>query len=483
MMSLLSHSSIAVIGASAQAGKVGHDILKNLVTQGYEGKVFPVNPKGGEILGQQAFLKVGDIPVAVDMAVIVTPAATVRGLMAECAAKQVKTVVVITAGFGETGTEQGKLEEEAIGNIAKEHGMQLVGVNCLGLLRPALKMNASFAKELPAAGGVALISQSGALAVALMDKAQDLNLGFSLVVSIGNKTIMDECDYLKACADDPETHVIGLYLESIKDGQRFRTLAAEVAKTKPIVLLKSGTSAHGMKAISSHTGALAGSDSAVDALCRQTGIQRARNAGEFMDSLRMLSQQPPLLSRRIAVITNAGGPGILATDAAEKAGLDLASLSKAQEDKLRLQLPPAASTKNPIDVLGDAGADRYGAALDACGLDPNIDGLVLLLTPQVMTPCEDIAKAIVQITRKFPLMPVTACFMGGKTVAAAKAYLDAEGIPTFETPEQAIAAIARMRIEIPDLPGVLARVTQMIGASGADIVDIGGEIFRIEPLP
>ena len=445
MSSLLFPHRIAVIGASATPGKVGHDILKNLLTQGYQGEVIPVNPKGGEILEKKAYPSVGEIPGAIDVAIIVTPGATVLGLLNECGAKKIPNVVVISAGFGETGTEEGKAAEKEIAETAKKLGITLIGVNCLGYLRPSIGLNASFAKDLPPSGNIALISQSGALAVAIMDEAPSIHLGFSLVISIGNKTVMDECDYLELCEQDDETKVIGLYLESIKDGKRFRELCARIAPKKPIVILKAGVSEKGSAAVASHTGALTGSTSAVEALCKQTGARIAHTSEELLDMLRALSTQPPLLSPQIAVITNAGGPGILATDATEKHGLVLPALTDETVAELKPKLPGAASTHNPIDVLGDAGTDRFASALEACGQDAHIDGICLLLTPQVMTPVHEIAAMAGTLLQKYPLMPVTACFMGGATVRDGIAELAAHGIPSYDSPERAIRALACLK--------------------------------------
>lgn len=322
--------------------------------------------------------------------------------------------------------------------------MSVIGPNCLGILIPRLGLNASFAKDLPKAGSIALISQSGALAVALIDQSLSLGIGYSQIFSIGNKAVMDECDFLEECAADPATKVIGLYLESIKDGWRFLKTAEKISKTKPIVLLKSGISDAGRKAASSHTGALAGSSAAIDAACAQSGIHRAANAEEFLMLLQTLSTQPSLRTNHIAVITNAGGPGILATDATEAAGLTLPSLQPATRNRLFSQLPSSASFANPIDVLGDALCDRYSAALDATGDDAGIDGVVVLLTPQVMTPTEEIARAIVDFHKRLPLMPVIACFMGGPSVAEGQTILMEGGIPYFPTPEAAVHAMATL---------------------------------------
>jgi acetyltransferase len=446
-MSLLNPASIAVIGASSQEGKVGHDILKNLLTQGYDGIVFPVNVKGGEILGKKVYASVKDISDAVDLAVIVIPAKLVPEALTECGEKGIPSVIVISAGFTEVHTDDGKKLEEELVSIAKKYNIALVGPNCLGLVRPSIKMNASFAKDLPPAGNVALISQSGATAVALMDAAPNEGIGLSLMASIGNKAMMDECEWLELCEKDTETNVIAFYLESIKDGRKFRDIAARVAGIKPIVLLKAGVSAHGIQAAASHTGALAGSDSAIDALCKETGIHRAHTSEEFFDLLGVLSTQPHLLSNNIAIVTNAGGPGILATDAAEREGLSLPALSEKIESALKLSLPASASTHNPIDVIGDAGVDRYEAALTACRDDKSIDGLVVILTPQVMTPVEEIAHTIIRITKTAPLMPVCACFMGGESVREGTKILRSHGIPCYATPERAVRVIAALRIE------------------------------------
>ncbi len=440
-MYALEPTSIAVIGASAEEKKLGHYILKNLLTQGYKGIVYPVNPKHPELMGVKAYPSIEAIPGDVDMAVVVTPAATVPDVAEACGKKKVKTLVVISAGFGELGTEEGHAREQQLLDIAKKYNMSMVGPNCLGVLRPSIGLNASFAVSAGAAGNVALVSQSGAMAVALMDKSAELSMGFSFVASIGNKADMDECDFLEICETDPKTGVIGLYLESIKDGARFMEVANRVGRTKPIVLIKSGVSKRGGLAVSSHTGALAGSSAAIDALCRQTGIHRAKSTDEFLDLLRTLGAQPALLSPKIAVITNAGGPGVLATDAAEREDLVLVNLSEETKAKLKPALPPAASVANPVDVLGDALADRYVAAITACAHDPEVDGIAIMLTPQVMTPCAEIATAIVAAAKSHPLVPIVAGFMGADSVKEARKILGKGGIPNFETPEATIHAL------------------------------------------
>jgi len=449
-MSLLSPQSIAIIGASETEGKVGHDICKNLLTQGYKGRIYPVNPKHETILNTKCYASVSDIQETVDLAIIVVPAKIVPSIMEECAKASIADIVIISAGFGEVGTAEGDVLEKEVQNIAQKNGLNIVGPNCLGVIRPAIGMNASFAKSIPPKGSIAFISQSGAMAVGMMDSAVETGLGFSFVASIGNKTVLNECDFLEMAANDSETTVIGLYLESISDGKKILSTALKI--DKPIVLLKAGVSKKGTAAAASHTGALAGNDAAIDALCTQAGIRRARTTEELFDLLEVLSKEPPLLSNRIAIITNAGGPGILATDAAQIVGLELPALTKGNEQELQKALPTAASTKNPIDVVGDAGVDRYIAALTAVGDDKNIDGVCIVLTPQVMTPCTQIASGIITWKKSHPLMPVVTCFIGQDHVQEERKILQDAGIPSLETPERAVQALAALRIKEKQIP-------------------------------
>ena len=513
MGGMLEPHSIAVIGASSSLHKVGHMIFRNLLTQGFQGDVYAVNTKGEEILGKKSFKTIGEIPESIDMAIIVTPAPTVPAVIKDCIAKGVQIVVIISAGFSETHTEEGRNLEQRIVDIARgelrnparpirpvagqansatQQTLKIIGPNCLGMLIPRLGLNASFAKDLPASGSIALISQSGALAVALMDQSLSLGIGYSQILSIGNKAVMDECDFLEQCAADTETKVIGLYLESIKDGRRFMETAQRITKTKPIVLLKSGISDAGRKAASSHTGALAGSSAAIDAACSQAEIHRAKTAEEFLMLLQTLSTQPCLRTNRIAVITNAGGPGILATDAAESSGLQLPPLQPATKTILAKKLPSSASVSNPIDVLGDALCDRYSAALEATGDDAGIDGVVALLTPQVMTPCIEIAQAIADFHKRQPLMPVIACFMGGPSVAEAQKILVQNDIPYFTTPEAAVQVMATL---LPSKNGNGTHQTRgahvrkdaaqsvLTGHTGLLNEDLAAELFALYQLP
>lgn len=478
-MSLFEPSSIAIVGASTTPGKVGHDVLKNLVEQGFNGEIYPVNPKGGEILGKTVFDSISAIEADIDLAIIIIPAKLVPAAVEECATKNITNIVIISAGFSEVHTDEGKQLEQQIAALAAEHSLNIVGPNCLGILRPKHGMNASFASELPAAGSVALVSQSGAMAVALMDASPALNIGYSNVASIGNKAVLDECDFLEMCAADPETTVIGFYLENIRDGQRFVRIAKQVSRTKAIVLLKSGVSEHGKAAASSHTGALAGNDAAIDAACKAAGMYRAHNADEFLTLIQTLSHQPPLLSPNIGVITNAGGPGILATDAAETYGLTMPAFAEATLEQLKPHLPAAAGLVNPIDVIGDAGADRYRAALTACGHDPNIDGVAVVLTPQVMTPGKEVAEAVIEWSKAHPLMPVVTAFMGHESVGEARQLLRGAGIPSFDTPEEAIRALSFL-LSQADAPAEIAPDSKRAEAAARIIGSTNGLLNEVD---
>lgn len=491
-MFTLEPASVALIGASGEEKKLGHYILKNLLESGYKGKIFPVNPKHDELMGVPCFHSVTDIPSAIDMVVIVTPAVTVPSLAEECGKKKVKTIVVISAGFGETGTKEGHAAEEALKKTCEMYDMSMVGPNCLGVLRPKIGLNASFATTPRKAGDIALLSQSGAMAVALLDAAAEQHLHFSFVASIGNKTDLDEVSFLEVCEKDKETKVIGLYLESIKDGLTFIDTAKRIGVKKPIVLIKAGVSARGAKAVSSHTGALAGSTAGLDAACEAAGIHRAETTQEFLALLTLLRASPPLLSRNIAIITNAGGPGVLATDASERAGLSLAELSSTTVTTLKAALPPAASAANPVDVLGDALGDRYNVALTAVADDPNVDGIAVLLTPQVMTPCTEVAHAIVAAKKTRSMLPVTTSFMGGEHVEEARSILRQNGIASFETPEEAVRGLKLLlkpddeKEEEDDSVGddrASAARQLLKGRTGLVSEEIAAELFALYDLP
>jgi acetyl coenzyme A synthetase (ADP forming)-like protein len=440
--SLFDPQAVAVIGASANPAKLGYSVLENIIRYGYKGRINPINPNEDEILGQTCYPRVTDVPAVVDLAVIVVPNKFVAQVMEDCGAKGVGAVIVITAGFRETGAEGRGMEREVI-EIAQQHGIRMVGPNCLGVIATASSLNASFAATMPERGRISFMSQSGALCTGILDWAAANQLGFASFVSLGNKGDLNETDFLEAWRQDPETDVIVAYLEGIVDGPRFMEVARELTKEKPVIVIKSGTTSAGSRAVSSHTGTLAGSDAAYDAAFEQTGIIRARSVSELFAYSVAFAYQPLPQGRQVAIITNAGGPGIMATDACEKRGLQLASLATETVELLQGQLPAAANFYNPIDVLGDAFADRYRLALKAALEDPNVNAVIFLLTPQAMTEIEETAQVVVELANQYD-KPVLANFMGGKDVAAGNRILGEGKIPFYGFPEEAADALARM---------------------------------------
>jgi len=455
MLEMLSDpQSVAVIGASRDERKLGYGVLSNIIRYGYQGRVYPINPKADEILGLRCYPSILDVSDPVDLAVIVIPRKYVIASLEECGQKGVKGVIIITAGFREVGSEGMKMERELIA-IAQRYGMRLVGPNCLGIIDTVAKLNASFAAGMPHPGSIAFMSQSGALCTAVLDMSIGEGVGFSRFVSLGNKADLNEIDFIETWRDDPHSRVIMAYLEGIADGTRFMRVAREVTKHKPIIAIKSGTTSAGSRAVSSHTGTLAGSERAYEAAFNQTGIIRANSIQDLFDYSIAFARQPPLSSNRIAIVTNAGGPGIMATDACERAGLQLASLERETLDALREALPPEASILNPVDVLGDALPDRYGLALETVLKDANVGGVIAITAPQVMTNAVEIATVIGELSTKYD-KPILGCFMGEPTVAAGVEVLQEYRVPNYPVPERAVAAMAAMMrysqwLEIPPL--------------------------------
>jgi acetyltransferase len=445
---ILQPQSVAVIGASREEGSVGQAILQNLLLGRFTGVVYPVNPNARSVCGVRAYPTILDIPEPVDLAVIVVRAPLVAQVLQQCGQKGVKGAIVISAGFKETGEEGARLEAQ-LRDIAHRYGIALVGPNCLGVINtdPAVRLNASFAKEMPAQGNIAFISQSGALCTAVLDYAKGQGIGFSKVISLGNKADVNENDFLAYLWRDPQTRVILLYVEDLADGRTFLELAREItgegADRKPILALKAGRTPAGAKAVASHTGSLAGSDEVYQALFIQSGVLRVDTVEDLFEYAIAFAQQPLPKGRRVAIITNAGGPGIMATDACVRYGLALAQLQDETVQRLRMQLPPHASLHNPIDLLGDAQHDRYAAALNAVLVDDRVDGIIVLLTPQAMTDTEEIAKVIVQ-ANQHRLKPILACFMGIVDVSAGVRMLEANGVPCYTFPEDAVRAMAAM---------------------------------------
>jgi len=435
-------SSIAVIGASRDERKLGFGILKNIIDGGFGGKIYPVNPKADSILNLKCFKSVSSIPDSVDLAVIVIPSQFVCDVAEECGKKGVKGVIVISAGFKEVG-EEGRKREERLVEIVKKYGMRLVGPNCLGIIDPVNNLNASFAFDMPPKGKIAFITQSGALGTAVLDWACKEKVGLSKFVSFGNKADVSEIDLIRYLSEDEDTNVILLYIEGIKDGRKFIEVAKEVSMKKPVIALKSGTTSQGVKAVSSHTGSLAGSDKAYDAAFLQSGVIRVYSVEELFDTALAFSYQPLIKGEKIGIITNAGGPSIMAVDATEKSGLEVAQLSDETKEYLKSFLPPAANTNNPVDVLGDALADTYGKALRKLISDNSVDGVIAILTPQVVTQIKETAEEVVKVSKEFK-KTIVSCFMGGKRMEEGIRILLGNSVPNYPYPERAVSSLKNM---------------------------------------
>ncbi len=446
-------NGVAIIGASQSPGKLGYTVLANVIEAGYKGNIYPINPKASQIYNLKAYPSLMDVPETPDLAVMVIPYNHVPGAMRECGEKGVKAVVVISAGFREASVEGMERELELI-EIAKKYGIRVIGPNCLGIIDTYTPLNATFAAGTPPQGHIAFMSQSGALQTAIVDwslAARDL--GFSKFVSLGNKADVSETDLMLAWADDPESHVILAYVEGVPNGQEFIQVAREVSRKKPILVLKSGVTESGSRAVSSHTGSLAGSEAAYDAAFSQSGVLRMDSLQELFDNGRAFANQPLLKGDRVAIITNAGGPGILATDMLEHKGMRLARFESDTIQKIKDVLPEAASAVNPVDVLGDALSDRYGAALELVAADPNVDGMICILTPQAMTDIVETANVIGKLSQRID-KPILGAFMGEERARAGEDVLASYSIPNYKFPEHAARAFAAMRdyVELRDRP-------------------------------
>ncbi len=435
--------ALTVIGASDKPGKVGRVVLENILSSGFAGKVYPVNPNRESVLGLPCYASVSDLPETPDLAVIIVPAPAVRQVVEECGSRGVPAAVIITAGFKEAGRE-GYRRELELRETARRHGIRILGPNCLGLADTSTPLNATFATRAPLPGKVAFMSQSGALCTAVLGWSLENRLGFSRFISLGNKMDIDECDVLEELEKDSNTSVIAAYLEGIADGERFLEVAARVGRSKPVIVLKAGVTQAGARAVSSHTGTLAGSEKAYAAAFRRCGALRAETVEDLFMLCRGFSSQPPPRGPRVGVITNAGGPGIIASDALERSGLLLASLSDRTATALREGLPEAASVYNPVDVLGDAGPDRYRLAVSRVLPDPGVDALLVILTPQAMTEVEETARVVAEEARGSE-KTVFAVFMGGEESSRAEDILREAGIPNFRFPEEAVRTLRAMR--------------------------------------
>jgi len=441
--SFFNPKSVAIVGASRQKSKVGYEILANIMGAGYKGEIYPVNPQADTIEGLKCYPDLESIKKVPELVIIVVQAKIVPAIMQQCAKVGTRAVIIITAGFKEVGKEGRELEEQ-VSQTARQAGIRVIGPNCLGVIVPANKLNASFGGDLPAAGSIAYLSQSGALLAAIFDIANASGIGFSKLISIGNKADVGELDIIKDLSSDKDTKVIAGYLESITDGNAFVSQAEQISHIKPILLIKSGGTQAGAKAASSHTGSLAGSEMAYESAFERAGIIRCDSIKQQFDYAQAFANQPLPAGPRVAVITNAGGPGIMAADSIEQRGLTFAKLNDETVLKLESELPPAANLYNPIDVLGDALADRYEFALNVVLDDPNVDIVLVLLTPQAMTEAAATAEVIVNIARQKPLKPILTCFLGAKKVAEGVRILREGKIPQYDATDSAVAAIKGM---------------------------------------
>jgi acetyltransferase len=434
----LQPGSVAVVGASRNPEKVGFGVFSNLLLAGFPGPVYGVNPSGGELLGRPLYPSIEAIPGPVDLGVFVVPPKAILEGIPSLARKGMRAAIAISAGFKEVGGEGAALER-ALSEAASASGVRVLGPNCLGLINTHAALNASFSRGTPPRGGISFFSQSGALCTAVLDWAVGEDVGFSKFVSLGNKADVTESDVMECLADDPDTRVILGYVESIDDGRRFLRVARDVTRRKPVVLLKAGSTAAGARAAASHTGSLAGSERAYSAAFRQGGILRAGTVEELFDLAVGFAMQPVPSGERLLVLTNAGGPGILAADEAERLGIPLAEIAGELRARLAGVLPPTAGLANPVDIIGDARADRYRAALSVLRDEPSAGIVLVLLTPQAMTDSEEIARAVVSAlagTGKSTF----ASFLGEATVAGARRILTSGGVPNYPIPERAVRA-------------------------------------------
>lgn len=475
---IFSPKSVAVVGATEKEGSVGRTILWNLISSSFGGVVFPVNPTRKSVLGIQAYPSLQDIPEKIDLAVIVTPAPTVPGIIQQCADLGVPGAIIISAGFKEIGPEGLALEEQIL-SIARKSGMRIVGPNCLGVMNARKGLNATFAKGMARPGEVAFLSQSGALGTAVLDWSFEANVGFSAFVSVGSMMDVDWGDLIYYLGDDPNTKSIVIYMESIGNARSFLSAAREVARSKPIFVIKPGRTEGAAKAAASHTGSLTGSDAVLDAAFKRCGVLRVDTIQEVFSMADVLSKQPLPKGPRLTMVTNAGGPGVLATDALLSTGGQLTEISDEAIKQLNKILPAAWSHGNPIDVLGDAGADRYAKSLEIAAEDANSDGMLVILTPQAMTESTKTAQLLTQYATSTG-KPLLASWMGGEDVAVGLQLLKQAGIPAFAYPDTAAQAFTSMwryaehlksLYETPTLSSVTDEADQAKQAAVTGLID------------
>jgi acetyltransferase len=438
---LFQPASVAIIGASETPGSVGAVLAQNM-SAAYRGALYGVNPKHRSVHGIACHPSIGKVPQRIDLAVIATPAATVPGVIEECGDAGVRAAVVITAGFSETGPQGARLERALLEN-ARRHRLRVIGPNCLGLMRPEIGLNATFARGASLAGSLGLISQSGAVCTAMLDWAHPNGVGFSSVVSLGGSTDVDFGEIVDFLVNDPKTENILLYIEGIRDARRFVSAMRAAARVKPVILMKVGRHPAGSRAAVSHTGAIVGADDVFDAVVRRTGVVRVATIGQLFAAAQALASHVWPRGDRLAVITNGGGPGVMAADRAADLGIPLAELSPRTIDSLKTALPENWSHSNPLDLIGDADASRYTAAVSACLADDGVDGVLAMLTPQAMTDPSSAARAVIEAARGSP-KPVLACWMGEDQVAPARRLLAEASVPVFRNPEGAVEMFAHV---------------------------------------
>jgi len=466
-------SSVAVIGATGRPGTVGRTLLENLLRGASQRKVYAVNAKHPEVLGLKAYSSIRDVPRPVDLAVVTTPAVTVPQLVGECVDAGVRSAIVISAGFRERGADGAALEQQ-IHEHLRRSSMRLIGPNCLGIMNPAIGLNATFVKDPPRTGNVAFLSQSGALQVAILDWSAREQVGFSAIVSTGSMLDVGWGDLLDHFGDDPRTRSILIYMESVGDARSFLSAAREVALTKPIIVIKAGRSEAASRAAASHTGALTGSDEVLDAAFHRTGVLRVHSIGDLFHMAEVLSKQPRPKGPRLTILTNAGGPAVLATDSLVANGGELAELSPESLQRLDEFLPAHWSHGNPIDVLADTDSERFARAIEIASQDPNSDGLLVILAPQAMADPLQVAESLKPYAKN-RAKPVLASWMGGDSIAAGEALLNSSGIPTFAYPDAAARAFTYMWRYTCNLRGLYETPTltdeSELGVASRDQVD------------
>ena len=433
---------VAVVGGSEKAGTIGNALMRNLLDGGFPGNLLPVNPKYQSIHGHECFKSVSALETGVDLAIIATPINSVVDIVSECVERKVGGTVIISAGGKEVG-KQGREIEEEIQRIANGNGLRIVGPNCMGIIRPGVNLNASFASEMPVAGNLSFVSQSGAICSAILDLAFKESIGFSHFVSIGSMLDIDFGDMIDYLGNDSSTKSILLYIENLTDFRKFMSAARSVSRIKPIIVLKSGRSPAGAKAAASHTGAMAGEDAVYDAAFKRAGIVRVDTIEELFDCAELMAKQPRPRGSRLAILTNGGGPGVMAADTLARYGQEPAPLDSETMQAFDAFLPACWSRGNPIDILGDASAERFSRSLEVCFNSKNMDGVLVILAPQVLTDPLSVAETLASDI-KGRMYPVVTCWMGGKRISPAVQILNEAGIPTYETPERAVRAFLYM---------------------------------------